>query len=216
MTSSVVPAPPGESDETPSPVNGSRPKPRPPAGPSQPPPPPPTVRGGDERFRRIQLGMFVAGAVLMPLGILAICIGWYGSAHAHYEYDQNTYLISGGILGLGLTFFGGFLYFGAWLARVAVDQRDSARQLTDAVLALAERLAPEDSAAPSVLPSGMPTAVLSSELGERLRAASLVVTATGSTVHRRDCPLVETREDLRPYEPDGTTPNTCRVCRPEL
>src|ERR1700747_1516687 len=93
----------------------------------------------DQRYRNVQLILFAVGAVLMPLGIVVIGLGWYGTAHSHYAYDQATYLISGGILGLGLTFLGGFLYFGAWLAKVAAAQRHSARQLADTMLLLADR-----------------------------------------------------------------------------
>ena len=76
----------------------------------------------------------------MPLGMLAICLGWYGVAHSHYVYDQNTYLISGGLLGLGLVFLGGFLYFGAWLARMSAEQRDNSRAIADAMSVLADAL----------------------------------------------------------------------------
>ena len=86
----------------------------------------------------MQVILFVAGAALMPLGIVAIFVGWYGVAHSHYEYDQLTYIVSGGVLGVGLVLLGGFLYFGAWLARMANDQRESARRLADALLVLAD------------------------------------------------------------------------------
>ena len=76
----------------------------------------------------------------MPLGILAICLGWYGTAHSHYVYDQNTYLVSGGVFGLGLVFLGGFLYFGAWLARMSAEQRDNSRAIADAMSVLADAL----------------------------------------------------------------------------
>ena len=86
--------------------------------------------------------LFVAGAVLLPGGLVVIGLGWYGTAHTPYEYDQNAYLISGGILGLGITFVGGFLYFGSWLARLAAGpegRRSSSwpsrcSKLADAVL----------------------------------------------------------------------------------
>ena len=71
--------------------------------------------------------LFWAGAVLLPLGLVVIVLGWYGAANTPYQYDQLSYLVSGGLLGLGLTFCGGFLYFGAWLARIAADGRESAQ-----------------------------------------------------------------------------------------
>src|SRR6478672_1127727 len=111
-------------------------------------PPPSTLRPPaathpsvlQEGARRLQFSLFVAGAVLMPFGIIAIALGWYGVAHSHYIYDQNTYLISGGLLGLGLVFLGGFLYFGAWLARMSGEQRENSRAIADAMSVLADAL----------------------------------------------------------------------------
>ena len=111
-------------------------------------PPPSTLRPPasthpsvlQEGARRLQFSLFVAGAVLMPLGIVAIGLGWYGVGHSHYVYDQNTYLISGGLLGLGLVFLGGFLYFGAWLARMSGEQRENSRAIADAMSVLADAL----------------------------------------------------------------------------
>jgi hypothetical protein len=147
--------------------------------------------------------MFVAGAVLMPVGIVVICLGWYGSAHSHYAYDQNVYLVSGGILGLGLTFLGGFLYFGAWLARLSADQRDAARQLADAVRALSA-----GTARPAASFAAAAPAPQSAEYGD------YVLAGNGTTVHRRDCPLIATRGDLHPYVDEQSATTTCRVCRP--
>lgn len=153
--------------------------------------------------------MFTTGGVLMPFGVLAICLGWYGSAHAHYEYDQNVYLISGGLLGLGLVFLGGFLYFGAWLSRMAADQKQASAQLTDAMLALADVVAVRQR-----IQSGevSPTEAATSHD----HGAELVTAGANTTVHRRDCALVTSRPDLHDYVPDGSIATTCRVCKPEL
>ncbi len=148
--------------------------------------------------------MFVAGAVLMPVGIVVICLGWYGSAHSHYAYDQNVYLVSGGILGLGLTFLGGFLYFGAWLARLSADQRDAARQLADAVRAFGSGPATPAAAHPSTAASTATSA----------EHTEYVLAGAGTTVHRRDCPLIASRADLHPYVDERSATTTCRVCRP--
>ncbi|HEY2272502.1 MAG TPA: hypothetical protein VGH30_06990 [Jatrophihabitantaceae bacterium] len=209
----------------------------------------------EEGARRLQFGLFVAGAVLMPLGILAVCLGWYGTAHSHYVYDQNTYLVSGGLLGLGLVFLGGFLYFGAWLARMSAEQRDNSRAIADAMSVLADalgsgrRLGGGESAsgtsmaaaaaaaaaaaiaatsgrevAPFAAPAAQPpiaqptaqpaASVATAELSGD--ADELVLAGSGTTVHRRDCALIETREDLRPFTADGSKVATCRVCRPEV
>ncbi len=228
-------------------------------------PPPSTLRPPasthpsvlQEGARRLQFSLFVAGAVLMPLGIIAIGLGWYGVGHSHYVYDQNTYLISGGLLGLGLVFLGGFLYFGAWLARMSGEQRENSRAIADAMSVLADALGqgrrlgageqsggtsmaaaaaaaaaaavaasqqhgPREVLAPPppvatpatpAVPPAPPAAPMNVPLSED---DVLVTTAVGTTVHRRDCALIETREDLRGYHGDGQGTTTCRVCRPEV
>ncbi len=223
-------------------------------------PPPSTLRPPasthpsvlQEGARRLQFSLFVAGAVLMPLGIVAIVLGWYGVGHSHYVYDQNTYLISGGLLGLGLVFLGGFLYFGAWLARMSGEQRENSRAIADAMSVLADalgqgrRLGGDDQSTGTSMAAAAAAAaaaaIAASHPGPREVLAAhaatpsfattappaappapaqltdsdvLVTTATGTTVHRRDCALIETREDLRGYHGDGQGTTTCRVCRPE-
>jgi hypothetical protein len=157
----------------------------------------------DQRYRTLQLVLFTAGAVLMPLGITAILIGWYGTAHSHYAYDQTTYLISGGLLGLGLVFLGGFLYFGAWLAKVANDQRESSRQLADTILVLADLVSRQPGSTAAETAMADPGAVP-------------VLAGGGSTVHRRDCALIAHRDDLRVLTGAEKDLGTCRVCRPTL
>jgi hypothetical protein len=159
----------------------------------------------DQRYRTVQLVLFAAGAVLMPLGILAICLGWYGTAHSHYAYDQATYLVSGGILGLGLTLLGGFLYFGAWLAKVAADQRDSARQLSDTMLVLADLVSRQTAGASTVAEATLvdPGAVP-------------VLAGNGTTAHRRDCQLIAHRDDLTVLTGHEHDITPCRVCKPTL
>ena len=160
-----------------------------------------------DRYRLLQLILFAMGAVLMPFGILAIALGWYGTAHSHYDYDQRTYLISGGILGLGLTILGGFLYFGAWLAKVAADQRDSAKELSAALTVFAQAFAGQNGASNGSTGSNGATATID--------GSTLVFAGDGTTVHRRDCPLIAHRDDLRPVTSVDNTTTTCRVCRPD-
>lgn len=165
----------------------------------------------DQRFRLIQLILFAAGAVCMPLGIVVISLGWYGTAHSHYDYDQRTYLISGGILGLGITFVGGFLYFGAWLAKSAADQREGSRQLTEALNNLADVMKKQSAVARN---GSMSAGAATTAITE----SSLVRAGENDTVHRRDCPLIATRDDLHPVDRLGlgADPHLCRVCRPDV
>ncbi len=158
-------------------------------------------------YRVLQVVLFVAGAVLLPLGLVVIVLGWYGAAHTPYQYDQLSYLVSGGLLGLGLTFCGGFLYFGAWLARIASDNRDTAKRLSDTLLVLADVVSHSASAPQAgAVPAG-PASV-------RDPGSVLVVAGSGTTVHRRDCPLVHERDDLVPAGPDAPALTGCRICKP--
>lgn len=156
--------------------------------------------GWDESYRNVQFVLFTAGSVLMPLGILLIMIGWYGAAHTKYQYDQMPYLVSGGVLGLGLTCAGGFLYFGAWLSKMASEQRESAHRFSDTMLLLADL----------VSRSGAPAEPVDAA------AAAPVLTSTGNTVHRRDCPLIAERDDLREVSVEVTGLRPCAACQPTL
>lgn len=143
----------------------------------------------------LQVVLMWAGAILMPLGIVVILLGYYGVANSVYDFEREAYQVSGGFLGLGLTFLGGFLYFGAWLARIASDNQEASRRLADTLLVLADVTA----RAATVDARGVDTAALP------------VTTRDGSTVHRRDCALVAHRDDLVPA---GDRPglSRCRVC----
>ncbi len=151
----------------------------------------------NNHYQLLQLVLFWAGAVLLPLGLVVIVLGWYGAANTPYQYDQLSYLVSGGLLGLGLTFAGGFLYFGAWLARIASDNRESAKRLADTLLVLADVTSRAAANAGDVDVSGLP-----------------VTAGDGTTMHRRDCSLIAHRDDLRPVGEDNGHLTVCRVCRP--
>ena len=61
----------------------------------------------------------VAGAV----GRVGERLGWYGVSHTTRQWRQTPYLVSGGILGLGLIFIGGFAYFSYWMTRMVEETR---------------------------------------------------------------------------------------------
>jgi len=103
-----------------------------------------------------------------------------------------------GLLGLGLTFVGGFLYFGAWLARIANDGRESNKRLADTLLVLAD----VTSRAAAVNDKGIDVDALPVTAGD------------GATMHRRDCSLIAHRDDLRPVGENNAHLTGCRVCRP--
>lgn len=150
----------------------------------------------NNHYALLQVVLFWAGAVLLPLGLVVIVLGWYGAANTPYQYDQLSYLVSGGLLGLGLTFVGGFLYFGAWLARIANDGRESNKRLADTLLVLAD----VTSRAAALHDQGLDVDALPVTAGD------------GQTMHRRDCALIAHRDDLRPVGENNAHLTLCRVC----
>ncbi len=84
--------------------------------------------------------LLIAGAVMLPLGLIAIFLGWLGASRTPYEFEQIPYLISGGLLGVALAITGGFLYFGYWLTRMVNQQRDQTQELSEAIHRLEESL----------------------------------------------------------------------------
>ncbi len=153
------------------------------------------VKGNNAQL--LQTILFWAGAVMMPLGIVIILLGYVGVANSAQDFQRDAYISSGGFLGLAVTFLGGFLYFGAWLARIAYDNQQASLRLADTLLVLAD----VTSAA----------AATHSPVSD---VAALPVTAGGgTTLHRRDCALIAHRDDLQPT--GGRTGLTeCRVCKP--
>ena len=73
--------------------------------------------------------LFVAGGALVLAGIVLVIIGWVGTSQTVLVAGQIPYVVSGGLLGLGLIFLGGFLYFGYWLALLVREGRT--RRLED-------------------------------------------------------------------------------------
>src|SRR3954462_15435757 len=80
--------------------------------------------------------LLIVGGVLMPLGILLIVLGWVGASRTPLPFEQTSYLISGGILGLGLVIAGGFIYFAYWQSARIHESRQQAKDLTNAIARL--------------------------------------------------------------------------------
>jgi hypothetical protein len=158
------------------------------------------ARVGVIRSRRAERGpndrwMLIVGGVLLPLGLALIVLGWEGVSQTVFVYDQLTYLVSGGLLGLALVVTGGFIYFTYWQT-IQVRESRTHHEESQAVLLRIEALL-QQSSSPTVA-SG----------------TGLVATATGSQIHRADCAAVVGRSNLRPVTRDepGLTP--CKLCDP--
>ena len=150
--------------------------------------------------------MAVVSAVLLPLGILMILLGWYGAAHTPYLFEQLPYLISGGILGLGLSVVGGLVYFGSWLARSATEQRTKSEEVAEILREIRDEMrTPRTSDAPPARRRSAATAD-----GKE----PFVATARGGMLHRPECAVVAGREDLRAIGASGDGLAPCRLCSP--
>ena len=101
-----------------------------------------SIRARSAGRRSLDKILLIVGCILVPIGIGAIILGWYGVAHTAYGFEQNSYIMSGGLLGLGLVFVGGFAYFGSWISR---QIRTASRQHRQTMRVL-ERLAEDNKA----------------------------------------------------------------------
>jgi hypothetical protein len=143
-------------------------------------------------WRELERWILILGAFLVIFGVGAIGLAWYGASHTPFVFEQIPYLISGGLLGLGLAVVGGFLYFGYWLTRLLAQNREQ----------------------------GARTAALLEEIKDTLASADangdmFVVTSGGTMYHRPDCKLVAGRSDLREITDAEPGLKPCKICNPE-
>jgi hypothetical protein len=84
--------------------------------------------------------LLVLGGIIAPLGLVVVLLGWWGASKTSYPFEQTPYLISGGLLGLGLVFLGSFFYFAHWLTQLVKEHREQSAALLAAIERLSERL----------------------------------------------------------------------------
>lgn len=96
-----------------------------------------------ERSARAFVGgrllLFVAGGVV-GLGLTLIVLGWVGASRTFLPYEQTSYLISGGLLGLALCVVGASAYFAHWIAVSVRDQRRMHQESLAAMERLGDRI----------------------------------------------------------------------------
>jgi hypothetical protein len=155
------------------------------------------------RIRGVESILAIVSAVVLPLGLAMILLGWYGAAHSSYLFEQVPYLISGGLLGLGLVMAGGLLYFGSWIARSAAQQQKQGEEVAELLREIRDGLR----AGPATVPAARKAA-------SRNGSSPFVATAKGSMLHRPDCAVVAGREDLRPIAASGEGLASCSLCSP--
>jgi hypothetical protein len=85
--------------------------------------------------------LLLVGSLLMPVGIVLVLIGWWGASGTSDQADQVPFLISGGVLGLTVTFAGAALflryslgrYLRYWLLRLIYEERISTDRSVEAL-----------------------------------------------------------------------------------
>ena len=162
----------------------------------------------------------IAGALLIPLGVVFILLGWYGAAHARVVQQQIPYMVSGSFIGLGCMIVGGLLFFGHWLYRI-YDQADlhheEQQRLLETIAAalLAQRADGTGAGAGPAAPLGSPAggAETGTVAGEPA-TTTYYTTSSGTVYHRADCAVIAHHpEDLRVLGPDGIVGmRPCQIC----
>lgn len=150
--------------------------------------------------------LMVAGPGIAVFGVLVIYLAWYGASQTTRVFLQIPYLISGGLFGLGLMFFGGFLYFARWLNDLVGETRrqaQEAQQVAERSVEALERI--------EGLMRAQGVAVAASGTGGS-GAGTFVATPRGSMFHLPDCPMVAGR-DVRSVDAGGVL-EPCQICEP--
>lgn len=152
------------------------------------------------RLRWSDSWLLVLGSALLPLGIGLILLGWYGSAQTSLDWEQTPYLISGGLLGLGLLGVGTAMFFSYWMTRLVRSNEDTARRDREHQLRVEQLL--------TEIAAGQRVAARPSGRG----AEALVVTPDGTMLHRADCVATRGLDVVKPKSYAGL--ELCGICRP--
>jgi hypothetical protein len=147
--------------------------------------------------------LLMAGAIMLPLGVVLVVTGWYGAAHTTRLWEEIPYLISGGLFGVVLVIIGAAFYFGYWLTRIVGGDR----QVLEVLLRIEDRLNEAALATPATTRPG----------SARSANLELVATKTGTMFHRVDCQVVAGRpdEELRSVQfPPPPGMSACKLCAP--
>ena len=163
-----------------------------------------TTPADTSRRVSVEQVLAVAAAVLLPLGLAMVLLGWYGAAHTPYLFEQIPYLISGGLLGVGLAVVGSVVYFGSWLARGAAEQRRHSEEIVEILKEVRDELR---NGGTRTAPTGRRTPAGNG-------AKPYVATARGGMLHRPDCTVVAGRDDLRRIGATGDGLAPCALCDP--
>ena len=142
----------------------------------------------------------LSAAALLILGIVLVLLGWWGAAHTNIFTEQIPYLISGGLLGLGLIIAAGLV------AYAAISQR-ATQQLRRDLMFLAQ----------SVGGNGQARATQAADRGEPVESGNVFIVPGGRSYHVAGCPILEGKEGVKEMEPSkaiGSGYTACKLCGP--
>ena len=168
-----------------------------------------------ESVRRLRIGavrgdnehtLMVLGGVLAPLGLIAVLLGWFGASHTPNSFEQIPYLISGGLLGLGFVFLGGFLYFTHWVTVLVRESRAQSDRAVDALARIESLLARQGGVADAPAVLAAPSEPATGDV--------LYATPNGTMLHRRECPVIANRDNALVVARDTPGYTRCRICEP--
>ena len=146
----------------------------------------------------------IVGTLMLPVGFAAIFLGYLGAAGTGFLFEQVPYLISGGLLGIGLVLGGGTLYLGSWVAKLAAQQREESAKVRELLVEIRDGLGQAPRSSPFARPD---------DTTEIPMVGGFVATQSGTLFHRPDCPVVLGRDNLRRVSSsDGLAP--CKLCDP--
>jgi hypothetical protein len=138
----------------------------------------------------------LSAVVLLALGVVLVMLGWYGAAHTNVLSEQIPYLISGGLLGLGLIIVAGILAASAAGER---ETRAFRREMAEAWARMAQssngaRRAPDAADAAQVV----------------------FVLSGGRSFHVAGCPLLEGKDGVtQTTRAQASSLAPCKLCGPD-
>lgn len=163
-----------------------------------------TLRVGGATLHLSERILLVLAGIVAPLGLVLVLLGYLGVSQTPFLFEQMSYLISGGILGLALVFLGSFFYFAHWLTQLVKEHRVQSVAMLGAIQRLQDEVGRLGDAR---------VAPIAAANGHRPDDESLVATERGSMAHRPDCVVVAGKSRLKTVLPDDGL-SSCKLCEP--
>lgn len=153
--------------------------------------------------RRVRLGR-ILGLVFVTAGFVLMGVAWNGAASKNLIQAQFPYLLSGGLMGLGLVILGASL----WMLSTVRGERQVMSEKVDEMIQLLSRNLARSGA------SGVSsTAVAAAD------APDVQVVATKDAYHLAGCRILEGKTGLTPISVAQAVAeglSACRVCDPPV